>query len=342
MINDDKTVVGDSSFGKPNSEQTNNGENKIPNNANTSSNSKVTEPLNNQSNVKNEDNKKISKGAAIGGAAAVGVAAAVAGAVFSDDIKKGYDELTGKEVEEKTEEAIAETSTDPQSFTTASTLEPSGVIVDPTTDPIGGEGFSDPEGIICGDPIPESTVEGVMLQIEDEAGVHSINLIDVDYDGIADTVQLIEDGQIVNEYTSQEFQAVLTGQDFIEPDPSLIDEGMLGNEGITDGGDLNVEGQEDLYADIDYAVFEDESLPNSEFAVTDDSNLAFEEPAMDYIDDSASTTEDYMLEESSQSDNYLASNDEYQNELNNMDFDAMDNSDYSTDSFDTDFSGDLI
>jgi hypothetical protein len=173
----------------------------------------------------------------------------------------------------------------------------------------------------------------------------AMNLVDDNMDGVADHVQLIENDQIVGEYTPDEFNSFLTGESIEDP---IIDEGIT-------NGEPNVIYDESLvsdgdYATIDYAAFED--TPMDELSIDDGGEYLTTEEVLDgqnsvYVDESELiASEDYSLETETSGDDYLAQNDElssndYESQLDSTDFDSMNGYD-DLSLTDTDFSSDLI
>jgi len=330
MNNDDKTVVGDSSFGKSNNESNNHGDAKNTFSSGNSSNTNSKNMNNQQVNTKKEDGNVTKRTAA-----AVGVAAAVGGVavgtVYSDEIKDTLNGITGNDNIENVEEiAVVSEEVIPQadSQTTSETSHYYVHHIDETTD----------------DAISESSVQEDEMSFEftDQAGVHGVNFVDFDDDGIADSVELVENGEIVDEYSAEDFQEFLAGGDVLEQEVFSNADDLLDNELAIENIEPMMENPEEFVNDVDYANFDESSISLSESEISNESDFTYEEQSLDYSDEVSVGGEDYMLDTASESDSYLSSNDEYQAELDNTDFDSMDNSDFSNDSYDTDFSGDVI
>lgn len=330
MNNDDKTVVGDSTFGKSNNESNNHGDTKNTFSSGNSSNTNSKNMNNQQVNTKKEDNNVTKRTAA-----AVGVAAAVGGVavgtVYSDEIKDTLNGITGNDNIENVEEiAVVSEEVIPQadSQTASETSHYYVHHIDETTD----------------DAISESSVQEDEMSFEftDQAGVHGVNFVDFDDDGIADSVELVENGEIVDEYSAEDFQEFLAGGDVLEQEVFSNADDVLDNELAIENIEPMMENPEEFVNDVDYSNFDESSISLSESEISNESDFTYEEQSLDYSDEASFGGEDYMLDTASESDSYLSSNDEYQAELDNTDFDSMDNSDFSNDSYDTDFSGDVI
>jgi len=325
MNNHDKTLVGDSSFGKSNNESDSNGDVK-----NT-----FSDPNPSNSNSKNMNNQQVNTkrtagvvgvAAAVGGVAAVGGIAV--GTVYSDEIKDTLNGLTGNDNVEEVAVVSDEDISQADIQTPSETVHHYVHHIDETSD----------------DAIAESSVQEdeTSFEFTDEAGVHGVNFVDFDDDGIADRIELVENGEIVDEYAAEDFQAFLTSEDVLEQEVFSNADDLLDNELVIGNIDPMIESPEQLVDNVDFANFDESSISLSESEISNESDFTYEEQSIDYSGESSVGSEDYMLDTANESDSYLSANDEYQAEFDNTDFDSMDNSDFSNESYDTDFSGDII
>ena len=180
----------------------------------------------------------------------------------------------------------------------------------------------DPNMIIEDEPLPEGYFEPEgMPDFIDPSLIDDTTAYEpIDYANFEDgTIQPIDDALIASDES--------VAGDYII-DPSIT-------EDFTLDGELQ---SEDYTASTeDYSL--DSDLTSDEFtASTEDYSLDSDLSSEDY----SASTEDYSLDSDMSSEDYLASNEDYQIELENTDFDTMDNTDFSSESFDTGFSDDLI
>jgi len=213
--------------------------------------------------------------------------------------------------------------------------------------PEGGEGsyltssgYEPDPNMIIDEPFPEGSFELEAMPDVIDAGLIDDNITyePIDYANFEDgTIQPIDDALLASDES-------LAG-DYIT-DPSITEdftlEGELQSEDYTASSedyslDSDVTSEEFTASTEDYSL--DSDLSSEDYlASNEDYSLDSDLSSEDY----AANSEDYSLDSDVSSEDYLASNEDYQVELDNTDFDNMDNTDYSTDSFDAGFSDDLI
>ena len=367
--NDDKTILGESAFHTPNNDS---------NNKDTQDKKESTQ--NDQSKnvtTSKTDKDKVSKGTAIGGAAIVGAAAAVggvaAGTAYSEEIKEKYNDLFGDD-----SKAVAENNTDVKETATVSeNIEATNT--DTPDDFVSSTNHASDESEPYVDTRePQEHHIRVDLPADEFGDVHAVNIIDVNEDGIADkieeiTVFNIPEGGEEDYLTSSGYEpdpSMIIDEPFSEggfDSEPIIDENiayepidyenfedstiepiegeMLASEGDIEGDyitedftlDSDISSDDYLASNEDYSL-ESEISSEDYLASNEDYTLDSDISSEDYL----ASNEDYSLDSDVSSEDYLVSNDDYQVELDNTDFDSMDNSDYSSDSFDVGFSDDLI
>jgi hypothetical protein len=325
--NDEKTVIGESAFNQNATNQTNSNVTSEQKNE-----FKNQETATIKDSSKSDNKKNTSKGKVVAGVAAAagiaGVAGVAAGTAYSEEIKSVANDLLGKE--------------NPTTMENPETGESAPIEIDNSKDSIDNIQESIPV-----ENMPNGDNPGhITLNMNGENGeAIAMNLVDDNMDGVADHVQLIENDQIVGEYTPDEFNSFLTGESIEDP---IIDEGITyGEPDVIFDESLSSEGE---YAAIDYAAFED--TPMEELSIDDGGEYLTSDEVLDgqnsvYVDESELiASEDYSLETESSGDDYLAQNDEmssndYESQLDSTDFDSMNEYDDFS-STDTDFSSDII